>query len=115
LPRSCLAVAGNDDYASPSFTPTAAGTYRWVAGYSGGGHNRPAGPTACNDVAEAAIVRPAAVVPAVLALSTDDCAKAATFTATAEMNGETGPAAFIVTQPGTHRWVATYLGAVATR
>jgi hypothetical protein len=142
-------VAGNNDYTSPSFTPTAAGVYRWVVSYSGDARNRRAGPTACNDVAETAIVRPAAVVPAVPALSTtaspspslgaplydtahvtggldpggaitfelfgpDDqsCAKPPAFTATAEVNGNGAyrSAAFIVPQPGTYRWVATYSG-----
>jgi hypothetical protein len=67
---STVNVAGNNDYASRSFTPTAAGVYQWVARYSGDARNRPAGPTACDDVAETAIVRRAAVVPAVPTLST---------------------------------------------
>ena len=67
---STVNVAGNDDYASEPFTPKAAGVYQWVARYSGDARNRPAGPTACDDVAEIVIVRPAAVVPAVPVLST---------------------------------------------
>ena len=63
-------VAGNDDYASPSFTPTTAGAYQWVAGYSGDARNKPAGPTRCNDAAEAAIVREVAVDPVATAFST---------------------------------------------
>ena len=146
---STSTAAGNGYYGSGSFTPERAGTYRWVVDYSGDQNNRPAGPTACDDVAEAAIVRPAAVVPAVPALSTtaspspslgaplydtarltgglnpggaitfelfgpDDqsCAKPPAFTATAEVNGNGAyrSAAFIVPQPGTYRWVATYSG-----
>ncbi|MCA1683654.1 MAG: hypothetical protein LC708_00765, partial [Actinobacteria bacterium] len=42
----------------PSFTPVVAGTYRFVATYSGDVNNLPAGPTACNDPAEAVLVRP---------------------------------------------------------
>ena len=32
---SAVAVNGNGSYVSPSFTPTAAGVYRWIAAYSG--------------------------------------------------------------------------------
>ena len=67
---AAVKVAGNDDYASPSFTPNAAGKYRWVVRYSGDARNRSAGPTRCDDVAEIAIVRSAGVDPADPALST---------------------------------------------
>jgi hypothetical protein len=63
-------VAGNGDYTSPSFTPTTAGAYQWVAGYSGDARNKPAGPTDCDDAAETAIVRQAAVDPVATAFST---------------------------------------------
>jgi hypothetical protein len=54
---STVAVtAGNGDYASQPFTPTAAGTYRWVAEYSGDENNKGAGPTACEDAAESVVV-----------------------------------------------------------
>jgi hypothetical protein len=43
---------GNGDYASDSFVPAAAGTYRWVERYGGDGNNTGAGPTACGDPAE---------------------------------------------------------------
>lgn len=36
------AVSGDGDYASPGFTPTQAGTYRWVVSYSGDGANQAA-------------------------------------------------------------------------
>src|SRR3954469_18743239 len=36
---SVKTVAGNDVYQSDSFTPTAAGTYRWIANYSGDSNN----------------------------------------------------------------------------
>ena len=35
-------VAGNGDYASTAFTPTAVGTYNWTATYSGDSRNAPA-------------------------------------------------------------------------
>ena len=60
---STVAVAGNNDYASESFVPTAAGVYRWVVGYSGDAHNNPSGPTACGDSAEITIVRSASTIP----------------------------------------------------
>jgi choice-of-anchor A domain-containing protein len=142
-------VAGNDDYASPSFTPTAAGRYQWVAAYSGDARNNAARPTACDDAAETAIVRQAAVDPVATAFSTtaspspqlgapvydvahlrggvdpggtitfelfgpDDqsCAGPPAFTATvlANGNGDYRSAVFIVPQPGTYRWVASYSG-----
>src|SRR2546422_152254 len=46
-------VSGNADYTSSSFTAIQAGTYRWIASYSGGLNNNAAGPTACADAAEA--------------------------------------------------------------
>ena len=52
-------VSGDDDYSSGDFTPTAAGTYRWVAEYSGDAPNTlGAGPTACDDANESVVVNP---------------------------------------------------------
>ncbi|MEY2550641.1 MAG: hypothetical protein QOG12_785 [Verrucomicrobiota bacterium] len=48
---SVQSVAGNGSYSSTSFTPTAPGTYNWVAAYSGDGTN-PAVATACGDANE---------------------------------------------------------------
>ncbi len=45
-------VNGNGSYQSAQFTTTAAGTYRWIAAYSGDANNAPAGPTACADPLE---------------------------------------------------------------
>ena len=42
-------VKGDGTYNSDPFTPTVAGTYRWVATYSGDPLNNPVGPTACGD------------------------------------------------------------------
>jgi hypothetical protein len=67
---STLAVAGNNDYTSQSFTPAAPGGYRWVVSYSGDSHNHPAGPTACGDSAELAIVRPTNITPVAPAFAT---------------------------------------------
>jgi hypothetical protein len=49
-------VRGNGTYNSERFVPTEAGTYRWVAAYSGDTDNRPVGSTACDDSAERSTV-----------------------------------------------------------
>jgi len=54
---STVTVTGNGDY-THTFTPTAAGTYRWVAHYSGDNFNSPVGPTACDATGESVIVSP---------------------------------------------------------
>jgi DNA-binding beta-propeller fold protein YncE len=48
-------VAGNGSYLSSSFTPTAAGAYRWIASY-GGDANNVAVSGACNDVNESVTI-----------------------------------------------------------
>jgi hypothetical protein len=57
---------GNDDYSTNgSGSPTggniapSAGTYQWIASYSGDDNNEAAGPTACDDPAEASVVEAA--------------------------------------------------------
>ena len=67
---STVAVAGNGDYTSQSFIPTAPGGYRWIVSYTGDANNHPAGPTACGDGAELTIVRPATITPVAPAFST---------------------------------------------
>lgn len=52
---SPVTVSGNASYSSPSFTPTAAGTYSWVAEYSGDTNNAPI-TTACGDPNETVTV-----------------------------------------------------------
>src|SRR3989441_13162562 len=47
-------VSGNADYTSSSFTAIQAGTYRWIASYSGDLNNNAAGPTACTETADVA-------------------------------------------------------------
>ena len=54
---SVVTVAGNGSYTSASYTPTAAGTYRWIATYSGDNTNAGV-TTACNDANESAVVAP---------------------------------------------------------
>ena len=57
--RSVVTVNGNGPYSSEPFTPTAAGTFRWVVRYSGDENNRPVGPTDCNEPLESSVVSPA--------------------------------------------------------
>ncbi len=56
---SSVTVSRNGDYTSPAFTPKTAGTYRFVASYSGDAANGSAA-TACSDAGESVIVRPPA-------------------------------------------------------
>ena len=51
-------VSGNGTYNSGNFTPTAVGTYFWVANYSGDAKNQPA-LTACGDPDESSVVNKA--------------------------------------------------------
>jgi hypothetical protein len=67
---STVKVSGNGDYDSESFVSTKAGVYQWVAAYSGDGRNKSAGPTACGDTAELAIVRSPAITPVTPTFST---------------------------------------------
>jgi hypothetical protein len=53
---STKTIIGNGNYASDPFTASSAGTYRWVANYSGDSNNNSAGPTSCTDPAEAVVV-----------------------------------------------------------
>ena len=53
--NSTVTVNGNDDYDSAAFTTAAAGTYRWVASYSGDADNAPSA-GACGDNGESVVV-----------------------------------------------------------
>jgi uncharacterized repeat protein (TIGR01451 family) len=55
IDESTVAVDGNGTYASDSFTTSVAGTYRWIATYSGDANNAAAA-GACNDADESVIV-----------------------------------------------------------
>ncbi len=56
-------VNGTGSYPSGPFTPSAAGTYRFRATYSGDVNNQATGPTACNDPAEQVQVTAAPAPP----------------------------------------------------
>ena len=49
---SATEINGNGIYRSEQFTPTASGTYRWLAIYSGDANNHRTGPTRCGDPSE---------------------------------------------------------------
>jgi hypothetical protein len=52
-----VSVNGNGPYNSPNFTPSTAGTYRWIANYSGDANND-ATHNLCNGANEDVIVQP---------------------------------------------------------
>jgi uncharacterized repeat protein (TIGR01451 family) len=56
---SIVAVNGNGDYISDNFTANTAGTYRWIASYSGDADNAPVS-GGCNDANESVVVTPRA-------------------------------------------------------
>lgn len=56
---SPVTVNGNGTYGPVSFSPTAVGTYYWVASYSGDEHNNPVS-GACGDTGETSTVSPGA-------------------------------------------------------
>ncbi|MEV0455235.1 hypothetical protein [Catellatospora methionotrophica] len=63
--------AGNGSYTSAGITPTAPGTYRWIAAYSGDANNAPAA-TACNDENESVVVRAVPVTPTLVTEASRD-------------------------------------------
>ena len=63
-------VAGNGSYPSTSFTPSAAGTYRWTADYSGDRANNPAS-SACNAANESVTIAPFQPPPCTRSLTGD--------------------------------------------
>ena len=50
-----MTVNGNGTYSSGNYTPTAVGTYYWIASYSGDANNSPAA-GACGDAGESSVV-----------------------------------------------------------
>ncbi len=82
---------GGGPVTSPAFTPTMAGTYRWIASYSGDANNAPiAG--ACNDANENVVVSRAAPTIATTA-SPDIALGAGTLTDNATVSGRVNPQA----------------------
>jgi uncharacterized protein YkwD len=83
--------AGGGPVTSSAFTPTAAGTYRWIASY-GGDANDNAVSGACNDVGESTVVAKANPTIATTA-SADIMLGAGTLTDSATVSGRVSPAA----------------------
>jgi hypothetical protein len=52
---TAVTVNGNGDYNSGNYTPTAVGTYYWIASYTGDANNSPA-TGACGDAGESSVV-----------------------------------------------------------
>ena len=76
---------------SPAFTPTQAGTYRWVAGYSGDANNAPVS-GACNDANETTVVTQA--TPTLTTMASPDIALGAgQLTDSAAVSGRINPVA----------------------
>ncbi len=88
-----VAVNGNGAYASGNFTPTAAGTYRWTASYSGDVNNT-AVVTACNDANETSVVNAAA--PTMTTQATPTAALGGPISDTATLANGVGPTGTIV-------------------
>ncbi|MCA1683937.1 MAG: hypothetical protein LC708_02255, partial [Actinobacteria bacterium] len=82
---------GTRQATSASFTPTAVGTYRWIATYNGDANNAPAGPTACNDPAEQVVIGQTA--PAIATRASAPVAVGGVITDTATVTGLVNPTA----------------------
>ena len=89
-------VTGNGTYSSDPFTPTAAGTYRWVAVYNGDLNNTPV-TTACGDTAETVVVTggPGPVTPVLATTASPGVAPGGQITDTARLSGGTNPSGSI--------------------
>ena len=89
-----VTVAGNGSYVSGNFTPTAVGTYYWIASYSGDAKNEAAS-TACRDANESSVVttkQPAIVTSATLSVTIGD-----PISDTATLSGATSDAGGTIT------------------
>ncbi|HTU15806.1 MAG TPA: hypothetical protein VMF31_11455 [Solirubrobacterales bacterium] len=84
---STATVNGNDDYDSGQFTPAEAGTYRWIASYSGDADNE-AEASLCADSDAASTV--AEATPAIT-IDTTDATIGSAITATADLSDGVGP------------------------
>ncbi|HWF49165.1 MAG TPA: Ig-like domain-containing protein [Solirubrobacteraceae bacterium] len=89
-----VTVAGNGPYPSPAFTPSAVGTYLWVAAYSGDANNS-AVSTACGDAGESVVVgQVATTTQLVSSPNPSGFGQAVTFTATVTGASPTGAVTF---------------------
>jgi FG-GAP-like repeat len=90
---SAVTVSGNDVYESPTFTPTTAGTYRWVATYSGDSNNNTSS-GACNDANETSVV--SKTVPSLSTSATANAFVGGTIADEATLSGGSSPTGSIV-------------------
>ena len=88
------AIAGDGSATSASFTPAAAGTYRWIASYGGDANNEPAA-GACNDAGETVVV--AKATPAIQTTASAGVQIGGQVTDSATLTGEHNPAGGSVT------------------
>ena len=87
---STVTVTGNGQHTSTPFTPTAPGTYRWVAAYSGD-VNHAAVPTSCNDPAESFVVGGPPPPVTIVTQASPSVAVGGQLTDTATLTGGTSP------------------------
>jgi hypothetical protein len=80
--------AGNGNYTSGSFTPTAVGTYRWTASYSGDANNNPAS-SPCNAANESVVVNQAN--PTIVTNASGNVTIGGSVTDTATLSGGSQP------------------------
>ncbi len=85
---STKAVAGNGSYPSDPFTTVAAGTYRWMASYSGDANNS-AVTSSCNAANESVVVTKSG--PAIVTQASAPVVVGGTINDTATLSGGTGP------------------------
>ncbi len=85
---SAVAVSGNGNYPSGSFTPTTAGTYRWIANY-GGDANNAATANTCNALNETVVV--AQLTPALTTQASPGVNLGLAISDTATLSGGTNP------------------------
>jgi uncharacterized repeat protein (TIGR01451 family) len=83
-----VSVSGNGTYGPVSFTPTAVGTYTWIAAYSGDANNN-AVTGLCSDAGETDTVNPAA--PAISTTASGTVEVGSDISDTAHLTGGVGP------------------------
>jgi len=130
-------VSGNGSYTSDPFTPTTAGTYRWIASYSGDPNTGTAeASTECNDPNEANKVKALSSISTRPSLRPNDTATVTGHNPTGNVTfklfgpGDTSCAtpllvqtvsisggkastsntSFVASTPGTWRWLVQYQG-----
>jgi hypothetical protein len=91
---STVGVSGDNSYDSASELPASAGTYRWVATYSGDEHNDGAGPTACGEGSETVSVTKAQ--PAIDTQASRSVAIGGEVNDTAHLSGGSSPRGAII-------------------